>query len=375
MVHKKYLLIGLRILIVLLAVILGAFAIYFLGRLVIPFIIGFLIAFMMNPLVDFLQRKTKMPRGFAVLASIIIITGVISTIITLLVNEIIRGYNYLSSVLPEHYQNFTDYLEHVYLTQIIPFYQNVLHLFQNLEEEQRSTILDTVPIIGEKITTSFSSLVQALGNGLLLVIKGLPNMATVFIIALLAAFFISKDWHHIVGKIHRKIPEKVQVRINQVYEGLQRALLGFLKAEFKITFISAVIVFIGLFIMRVEHALSIALIIWMIDFLPYVGAILIFLPWAIYCFSTGDYFLGTGLAILYGLIILQRQLIKPKILSSSIGISPLMVLITMYVGFKLIGFLGIVIGPLTFIMVKILHETGILKDIWQFMITGKTPPK
>src|SRR5699024_12124721 len=82
--------------------------------------------------------------------------------------------------------------------------------------------------------------------------------------------------------------------------------------------------------------------------LPIFGAILIFLPWIIYNFTTGDFTLGIGLSILYGLIVAQRQFIKPKILSSSIGISPLATLFTMFVGFKLIGVIGIVIGPLTY---------------------------
>src|SRR5699024_11590161 len=94
-----------------------------------------------------------------------------------------------------------------------------------------------------------------------------------------------------------------------------------------------VLVFIGFLILGVEHALTVALIICLIDFLPYIGAIIIFLPWSIYAFSPGDIFLGAGLAILYGLIVLQRQLIKPKVLSSSLGISPLMTLLTMYAAF------------------------------------------
>jgi len=197
-------------------------------------------------------------------------------------------------------------------------------------------------------------------------------MVTILIISLLATFFISKDWERVVHALHHKVPKRVQTRINQIYEGLQRTLLGFLKAEFKLTFISAVIVLIGLLILQVEHALTIALIIWIVDFLPYIGAILIFLPWAIYHFSTGNIFLGTGLSILYGLIVLQRQLIKPKILSSNIGISPLLTLLTMYVGFKLIGVIGILLGPLTFILMKILNETGIFKTIWTFIIGKET---
>lgn len=369
--NKHHLFIGLRVLVVIAAFILGILAIFFIGRLMIPFIIGFFIALLINPLVEFLLRKTKMPRGFAVLSSILIILGVISAAITLLVNEIIQGFSYLSKIVPEHYKNFTIYVENLYNTKIAPLYTNLLRLFQDLDHTQRSSILDSMQFIGEKLTNAFSGLVQALGNGLYIVITKLPNFATILIISLLATFFISKDWDRIVLSIHNKIPKKVQTWINQIYEGLQRALLGFLKAEFKLTFISAVIVFVGLLILRVDHALSIALIIWIVDFLPYLGAIIVFLPWVIYSFSTGEIFLGTGLSILYGLIVLQRQLIKPKILSSSIGISPLLTLLTMYVGFKLIGVFGIVLGPLTFILMKIFHESGIFKDIWEFIVGRK----
>src|SRR5690625_710991 len=368
--NKKYLYIILRFLIVIVLLITGIFAIYFIGKLIIPFIIGFFIALIINPLVNFLQKKTKMPRGFSVITTILTILAVISAAITLLVNEAIQGFTYLSKVVPEQYKKFAAFMEELYISKIFPFYNNLLHLFRDLDHSERSTILDSMQVIGTKLTDAFSNLVQALGNGLYIVITKIPNVATILIISLLAAFFISKDWHRLIRYMHSIVPQPVHSKINQIYEGLQRALLGFLKAEFKLTFISAVIVFIGLLILRVEHALSIALIIWVVDFLPYLGAILIFLPWVIYSFATGDIFLGIGLSILYGLIVLQRQLIKPKILSSSIGISPLLTLLTMYIGFKLIGVIGIVLGLLTFIIMKILHEVGLFKALWNF-ITGR----
>src|SRR5690625_357927 len=94
-----------------------------------------------------------------------------------------------------------------------------------------------------------------------------------------------------------------------------------------------------------------------------------FLPWIIYNYTPRAFILGIGLSIIYRLIFAQRQCIKSKILSSSIGISPLATLFTMFVGFKLIGVIGIVIGPLTYIFIRTLHETGIFKAIWQFIIT------
>lgn len=357
----------------ILGTVVGAFLLYFLGKLMLPFILGFIMTLILNPAVDLLQKYVKMRRGYAVFTAIVLITAIFSTIITLLVNEIMEGFNYLSKIMPAHYSDFSSFMQDKFTSSILPFYQNIIEQFQNLDPSQRGTIMETTQVMGEQITNSISNFLQSIGNGLYRFIKGLPSFATVLVFSLLAAFFISKDWHRIMEGLHRKVPTKVQNRINSIHEGLQRALFGYLKAEFKITFISAVIVYIGLLVLGIKHALTIALIIWLVDFLPYIGAILIFLPWAIYAFSTGEVFLGAGLSIIYGLIVVQRQLIKPKILSSSIGISPLMTLITLYVGFKLIGIIGIVIGPLTFILLKIFYETGIFHDIWYFIVGKKIP--
>ncbi len=362
----------LRFLFVIAIAISSVFALIYLSRLTAPFIIGFFIALLINPLVDFLQSKAKMSRGFSVFTSIIVILGVISTAITLLINEIISGFAYLSKIVPVRFNQFTIFIENFYSTKIIPIYNNLLIMFEDLDQDQRSTVLDSVQILGTNLTNAFSTLTQSTANGLYTLILKLPNMATLLIISLLATFFISKDWYRLIKRLHQIVPEKVHDKIDQIHLSLQRALLGFLKAELKLTFMTACLVLIGLLILRVEHALTIALIIWLVDFFPYIGAIIIFLPWIIFSFTTGDITLGIGLSILYGLIVAQRQLIKPKILSSSIGISPLATIFAMFVGFKLIGVLGIILGPLTYIFIKTLHETGIFKTIWKFIIT---PPK
>src|SRR5699024_6759806 len=157
--------------------------------------------------------------------------------------------------------------------------------------------------------------------------------ATLLVISLLATFFISKDWYRLIKKMHQIVPDRVHDKIDQIHSSLQRALLGFLKVELKFIFFTPCFFLIGLLFLSFEHALTIALIIWIVDFLPYIGAILVFLPWIIFSFTTGDITLGIGLSILYGLVVAQRQLIKPKILSSSIGISPLATLFAMFVGF------------------------------------------
>src|SRR5699024_9831515 len=108
--NRDFLFKVIRFLFVILVAILSVFLLIYLSKLTAPFIIGALLALIINPLVDFLQIKTKMSRGLSVFSSIVIILGVISTIITLLVNEIISGFTYLSNVVPEKFNQFTIFI-------------------------------------------------------------------------------------------------------------------------------------------------------------------------------------------------------------------------------------------------------------------------
>ena len=101
---------------------------------------------------------------------------------------------------------------------------------------------------------------------------------------------------------------------------------------------TTVIVLIGLLILRVPYAITIAIITGVVDLLPYLGTGAVFVPWVIYVFFTGDTAFAIGLLILYIVVIVQRQIMEPKVLSSNIGLDPLATLVALFVGFKLFGF-------------------------------------
>src|SRR5690625_5578693 len=96
----------------------------------------------------------------SIFSSIVIILVVISTMITLLVNEIISGFTYLSNVVPEKFNQFTIFIENFYSTKIIPIYNNLLIMVEDLDQDQISTMLDSLQILGANITNSLSSLTQ-----------------------------------------------------------------------------------------------------------------------------------------------------------------------------------------------------------------------
>ena len=133
------------------------------------------------------------------------------------------------------------------------------------------------------------------------------------------------------------------------------------------------IILIGLFILRVDYAVTIALITGFVDLLPYVGTGLIFVPWIIYQAITGNIGLAIGLAVLYVVVLVQRQLMEPKVLSSNIGLDPLATLIALFIGFKLIGFLGLIVGPVALVILTTLHRANVFRDLWTF-IKGKETP-
>lgn len=92
------------------------------------------------------------------------------------------------------------------------------------------------------------------------------------------------------------------------------------------------------------------------------------MPWIIYTFTTGNISFAVGLSVLYLVVIVQRQIMEPKILSSSIGLDPLATLIALFVGFKLIGFLGLIVGPILLVIIRTLHSAGVFTDIKNFII-------
>lgn len=100
----------------------------------------------------------------------------------------------------------------------------------------------------------------------------------------------------------------------------------------------------------------------------YYGSGTVMIPWAVIVALNGDIKLGIALIIIYATILIVRQLVEPKIVSNKIGIHPIFTLIAMYTGFRIIGILGLFVGPIVLIILKNIFsvsiENGIIKSIF-----------
>src|SRR3954471_4748213 len=213
-----------RFLIVIGVITFGGAALFYISTFTYPFIIAIILAFLMNPLVDFLEQKARLPRGFSVIFSMLLIFSALAGLIMLLVTEIISGTTYLATVIPDHIEFFVTYIENFIANTIIPFYNETATLFNKLDASQQHTIMNNIQNIGHTITTDASHFIRTSLKNIPTIIGWVPTTATVLLFSLMATFFISKDWRRLERMTNKVLPQKISLDGKRVMLDLKHAL-------------------------------------------------------------------------------------------------------------------------------------------------------
>lgn len=354
-----------------LAVIVAVLGIYFFAiytsDFLFPVLFAILLSFLINPIVSFFENKLKFPRPVASAAVILALFGFIMGIIVFIMTELIQGTAYLAEILPKQVQILTGAVEEFFNSKLVPLYHKTVDFFHSLDPAQQSAITDNIQEILDNISILAVDLLHRLLSAIPAILSSLPNSVAVVIFIVLAAFFITNDWQALSKSVKKGIPASVSPSIKRALEQLKKAVSGFIKAQFLLLSITTCIVYIGLLIFKIEHALTIAIIAAAVDLLPYIGTGVIFIPWIIYLFITANYSMTISLIVLYMLIVILRQILEPKILSSHIGLNPLAALLSLFAGVQFWGVPGLIIAPLLLILFTALHQAGILTQLWQFI--------
>ncbi|MNJ45443.1 sporulation integral membrane protein YtvI [Paenibacillus bouchesdurhonensis] len=359
---------GTWVCLLLVALLLAA---YWLVPLLYPFLIAWLVAYIMNPFVSWVEDHLRLPRWLAVTFALLVYFGsmiiVFSAAITRLVKELIHVTDSLDLSIEKWKNIILEWSQNEKLQNTMgeinrfiashPGYSNTLH--KNID----STAVN--------ISTAISRTVASLLNGVVNLLTSLPSIGIILLVILLAAFFMSKNWNQNWLFLARLIPGPFQQTAREIWIDLRKALFGYLTTQFIMISITAVIVLIGLLILGVESAFTYAILIGFVDLLPYLGVGTIMLPWLIYAYISGDFTLGIGLSILYGIILVARQLIEPKVLATSVGLEPLPVLIAMFAGLKLFGVLGLIIGPVSLVIMGAVIRAGVVRDLRNYIMNGR----
>lgn len=351
----------------------GAYWIIVFGTpLLYPFLIALIIALLINRPVTFMSTKFRFPRWLSVLLALLILVLLVAGIATVIITQTVSEINDLSKMLPGFVAELGTYLQRTISQDfLMGLYDQIQWMYAHLDPESKDKIDSTVQSGITSITHTGQELVIRFLNGLKNFLLSLPNTATVSVISLIGAFFISKDFYIWKIRFRRLLPNGVNSRLDHVLNDLKGALVGFIKAQLTLISLTAAIVIIGLLILRVDYAITIGLLTGLVDLLPYLGTGTVFVPWIIYLFFKGNYSLVIGLSILYGVVLIFRQIIEPKIVAENVGLDPLLTLVALFVGLQLFGFLGLIIGPVSLVLINALIKADVFSDVWQYIKIGR----
>ncbi|UJF34736.1 sporulation integral membrane protein YtvI [Paenibacillus hexagrammi] len=354
----------------LIVFIIGLF-IYYVTPLIYPFLFGWLLAFMLNPLVGIFHYKLRFPRWLAVTVSMLLFLGGMITAITLLVANIVVELGSLADTLQEQINEwvaqFNVFINSTTFQDII---ERINEFFENNPKYQE-TVNNNLSSTAGSIADVSKLVIGYVFDTLKKLLTSLPNIATLTIIVLLATFFINKDWYQIISRYSGILSDAVVKTSRLIRTDLQKALFGYIKAQLILVSMTALVVIIGLLVLRVPYAITIGLLTGLADLMPYLGTGAVMVPWILYVFfAQGNIYLGIGLSVLYGVILIARQIMEPKVLASSVGLDPLATLIAMFVGLKLFGLGGLIVGPVSLVIFSAFYRARIFHDIASYIKKG-----
>lgn len=347
-------------LITFLLTLIALYIVFKLSIFYIPFLIAFVISLLIEPLIRKVMKLTNLTRKASAIITLVV---VFSVIISLLIWGITSLITEASIILENSNDNVGDIGKKIsnLITNFnfdnIKIPEQIKHIIQN----SLNNILKVATNIAENLLMSIMNIVT-----------NIPKIMIYIGITIIATYFVCADKMYILDQLEHHLPRnwvnKFGIKLKKVISSLG----SYLKAEGIIILISFSLVLIGLIIfnivgMNVKYPLVIALFIGFVDALPILGAGTIMIPWAVMSAFNGDITLAISLIILYVIIIVTRQLAEPRIISSHIGIHPIFTLIAMYTGFRIIGIIGMFLGPIILIIFKNIFETmidnGVVKTI------------
>ncbi len=326
-----------------------------------PFLVAFIISLIIEPAIKWIMEKTHLTRRTS---SIIIFVIVLGIILGSLVWILITLFSESSSLL----QGLNDYFDKAYIQ--FQFFMESFNFDKiHLSDEVLNVIQSST---GDLLQTASNWLRNSL-TGLIELVTSLPSIAICIGITIVALYFICVDKIYILDQIEHHLPKIWVRKIGKHLKDLIQTLGGYLKAEATLILVSFIISLIGLYILQfvgfnVQYPLLMALFIGFVDALPILGSGTVMIPWAIISAINGDLNLGIAIIVLLIIMSIARQLLEPKLVSKNIGVHPIFTLIAMYTGFKIIGIMGLLIGPIVLIIFKnifaSLIDQGVFKTIF-----------
>lgn len=313
-----------------------------------PFVLGWIFAWLLEPLVRFLIKHTILSRKSVSILLILVICGILGAAIGWFVYKIFVEvsalsdnwtmiWNEISTASTQLYNLSSDFI-----TYLPPEIQKVAF---GLSDQLMAWLqeLGTTSLLPK--TTSFA-------------IK-LPSLFLSLLFFLMSLFFMMADYPRIGAVVTDWMPVNLKAFLRFLEKTFTSAFSGYIRAELLLSVVVFFILVAGFALMHLPYALLLAFILAVLDFIPIIGAGTVIIPWAVVCLILGDWSRGISFLTIWGVIALFRRVAEPRFLGSQTGLHPVLSLLSIYVGMKAFGVLGMILAPTLLLVVISVFASGV----------------
>lgn len=331
---------AIKLLLVIAAALAGS---YIAGRvtlLLLPFLIGLMLAAMLDRPMCFMKNRLHISRPFGATLSVVFVAVVICGILGVLLFALYVEVRGILVQLPQFYTEFTQIL------------QKMIDYVSTEYEWVTPELLEEFEALVMKLRDAVFSLINRISRGVWNTAISVPQMFIGFMMMFFSTFFFLRDGERMREYIRRQIPSGWMDNMRRARLDLFLSLFGYIRAILFLAALTFVELIIGFSVLGVSYGIVIAFICAVLDALPAIGTGWVLTPWAAVCLAMGNYRMSVALLVLYGITWIVRQLLEPRVVGGQINMHPLVLLFAMYLGMQFFGVTGLLTGPLTAIVLR-----------------------
>ena len=325
-----------------------------------PFVFALVLAWVLNPAVRWLQRHSGAPRKAVSMVLVILVFAVIGGVLFglgwMAVDQVRSLFDNRQSVLDELLDGQVSVVNSVGgwlegLGGIVP--QGVLTTSEDL--------MDT--LVGWVRGLDISGWLTQMAGQAPSMVTNVSGFAVALVVFMMASYFITGDYPRLRFELTERVPMVARDFCRSVKDIFMSAFGGYLKSQLILSFGVFMILTVGFLFMKQPYGLLLAFGLAVLDFIPIIGAGTVMVPWAVVDMVLAQYGEAAALMAVWGVIVLFRRFAEPKILGDQTGLSPILSLVGIYLGMKLGGVLGMVVGPLLLLVCINLAKLGIFRPV------------
>lgn len=313
-----------------------------------PFLLALIMAAIIDPIVDRLERL-GLSRSIGALVAIGALGITAAGAAWVMFANLVREAEHLKSNLPEYAKRINALVER--------------------GAEQMSTILAELPHpFDDALRQGAEQAVQLMGDlasQMVSRVGSIPALFIIGVVALTTTYFISRDKRLLGDFLFHLMPKSWRHEVRRIKVEITTGLLGFVRAQAILVAVSGCLSILGLLLFNVRYAWILGTIAGVLDIVPMVGPSGIFIPLLVSLMTVADWTRAVGLFCVWLLILLVRQVLEPHVVGRHVGLHPVTSIAAMYLGGALMGLNGVLIGPIVAITLKAICVVSLIPYLRQ----------